>query len=236
MGEEQHTDYHTKSNTWYHVHCDTSQTGAESMPIRHGCQAHHPTDPPIIHYRRWYDDRPPVSKCLHIIQQFPKNYGSLIAHGAITLADKRFKADKLYKSKTGLSNLQLAALYNTHRRRKEIDSLQSMRYMYRYLLILPRDKGDDLCKKTLRLMDLVLRYLHHCNLHIAHADVPTIQELIDIFVGRSEQAAVSILTEMVASHPETPLQDLKTYQALSTLYVNERLVAVPTVMPTLSPA
>jgi hypothetical protein len=175
-------------------------------------------------YSRWYDTRPPVQQSLGLIVLFPEPLQAPIAQGMIEVANNRFKAEKTLQNLKCLGKDQVMALYKTNKRQRQLDQCQHLLRLCRYLLILPPDKGDDLCEKMIRLMRLIGRYIRHCQHHDLLTDVTVAKELIKMFTFRSEQAAVTVLTELEHS-AGTQLDTLQTYNALKAIFSEDRLIA-----------
>jgi hypothetical protein len=178
-------------------------------------------------HRRWYDSRPVVKKCLTHIVLFPTQLQPVMAEGANTLADRKFKADKALSNRVGLTRAQIAALYQTQQRRLALDQCPSLRRLYRYTLILPVAKGDAFSELTIKLMNLIARYLKHCGQHNMPPNTSVASSLTDIFVHHGDAAAAAVMQDMQQSQPQTELTQLATYQNLNTLYVNGQLIAIP---------
>jgi hypothetical protein len=177
-------------------------------------------------YQRWYDQRPPVKESLSLIKIFPGSYQAPIAQGMGVLAEKRYKAHQKTKQYSSLGRDHVIALYKANEKRRAIDKQEDLFRLYRYMMILPPDKGDDLAHKMTRLMRLIGRYLRTTRDFNTTPEHSIIKGMVNIFVEKGEKPALGVLLEIEhSSQPVADLQELQTYQALATMFDEDKLVS-----------
>ncbi len=146
--------------------------------------------------RRWYDKHPLTSSAMTILQEFPKEIQTIIAHGVIELTNSEFKANELLRSYKNLGRDKVVQLYLAQRKQRKMDDNP---YLYRamsHMTVLSRESQVYTAQKILELMKLVIDYMKTCKQFEVEAQEDDVLNLTNTYLTEGGDEARSFLMKL----------------------------------------
>lgn len=146
--------------------------------------------------RRWYDKHPLTSSAMTILQEFPKEIQTIIAHGVIELTNSEFKVNELLRSYKNLGRDKVMQLYLAQRKQRKMDGNP---YLYRamsHMTVLSRESQVYTAQKILELMKLVIDYMKTCKQFEVEAQEDDVLNLTNTYLTEGGDEARSFLMQL----------------------------------------
>jgi hypothetical protein len=146
--------------------------------------------------QRWYDAQPKVKRIIDTLQHFPHEVLSIVAEGAVTMAERECRALEMMKSIKSLGTEKVLAMYKSKNKRRAYDSNPEMHKAVNYMFILSEQNRDYLADKTLDLIECVTDYLKACRELECEPKEADISDITQTYVSKGAKDAKAFIYEL----------------------------------------
>lgn len=149
--------------------------------------------------RRWYDQKPELSRCVSLLAAFPAEVQAIVGDGLVYLAEKEFKAHSLLSSLKSLGPEKVLGIYKAQNRRRSIDAEPGMFQTLNYFYMLSPENQLLMAQMTIELVGYIARYFEACKLYRKDSRREHLIELTDRYVrtgGKEAQLFLERITRL----------------------------------------
>jgi len=168
-----------------------------------------------LYKRRWYDEKPELSRCIGLIEVFPPEIKDIIAQGMIALAEGEFQARELMSSLRSLGPEIILGIYKSKHRRRTHDQHELLHQALNYFYILNADNQIRLSLQVTQIVRNIYTYLDICRTHHRQPAMDDLVNIRNTYVHRGPAEAENLVSHLSARIADgvTLRQPLPRYEA-----------------------